>query len=131
MEISFQLSKLTAKFNPMPMPPNLEDVSKPLVPKELFLHVFLHACISVMAVIILCPTFIPHDREQEALILTLCPPSQLKESSLLLSSLTPMTFHQSLTLTVSLFLIFPETIHFLIFQLPCLSPGHLQVLLLS
>lgn len=131
MKISFELSKLTviAKCNPVPMPPNLEDVSKSLVPKELFVHTFL-TCLHFCQVRDHFVSYLLlHTMWNRKLWSLLCVLHLILKSSLILSSLPLITSHQSLTLTDSL-LISPETIHY-IFPRPYLSLGYNQVLLLS
>lgn len=132
IKISFELSKLTvpAKCNPIPMPPNLEDVSKPIVPKELFVRTFLvclHLC-HVHDHIVSYPLL--HTTGNRKLWSLLPVLHLISKSSLSLSSSPLITSHQSLTLTDSL-LIPPETIHYFISPWPYLSPSHNQVLLLS
>lgn len=107
MEISFQLSKLTvpAIFNPTPVPPNLEDVSKPLVPKDSLLHAFLaclHFCYGSDHIL---SYLLFHTIGNRRLWSWLCIPRLISKSSLLLSALTLIASHQSLTLAVSLVLV--------------------------
>lgn len=94
-----------AIFNPTPVPPNLEDVSKPLVPKDSLFHAFLaclHFCYGSDHIL---SSLLFHTIGNRRLWSWLCIPHLISKSSLLLSSLTLIASHQSLTLAVSLVLV--------------------------
>lgn len=110
------------------MPPNLEDVSKSLIPRELCSHASLASlhfyCVSDH--ILSYPLFhTTGNRKLCPLLYILC---LISESPLILSSPTITPSHQSLTLPDSLFSVSPENIHFFTVPLSYLSLSYLQVL---